>query len=212
MSNSKRPLNPLLVGVLAALAAIGGLVVAQFTLMAPEPTIESGTLLKQPRAIESFTLTDTQGQAFDKARLEGGWSLIFTGFTYCPDVCPNTLGVLKSVKQKLDQDSVPLQIVFVSVDPERDTPEQLGRYVEYFSPEFIAATGDKDNLDSLTRSLSLVYAKVPGTTPQSYTMDHSAALVLIDPQARVAGYFLPPHKIDVLARDLETAIKLGIVS
>ncbi len=199
MSSSKS----LLLGVIAALAAIAGLVVAQFALAPKTVQIDSGTLLKSPRPIEDFKLVDSAGQGFDKSRLEGHWSLVFTGFTYCPDVCPNTLALLKSVKSQLDAAQVPMQVVFVSVDPERDTPEKLGLYAHYFDPTFIGATGPTAELDKLMRNLSLVYAKVPGDKPDSYTMDHSAALVLVNPQAQVTGYFLPPHRVDALARDLQ---------
>lgn len=196
-----------LFGVVAALAAVAGLVVAQLHFGSKTPSIESGTLLSKPRPIAEFQLVDSAGHPFGRSRLEGQWTLIFTGFTYCPDVCPNTLAVLKGVKARLDEAKVPLQVVFVSVDPERDTGERLGLYTHYFNPDFIGATGNRDNLDSLTRSLSLIYAKVPGTTPDSYTMDHSAALVLVNPQAEVAGYFLPPHRPEALVRDLENVVR-----
>lgn len=199
----------ILIGLVAAVAAVAGLVAAQFAFAPKTIEIESGTLLEKPRTIAPFQLVDSSGKPFDHARLEGQWSLIFTGFTYCPDVCPNTLAVLKTVKAQLDAAKAPLQVVFVSVDPERDTPEKLGLYTHYFSPEFIGATGSGDNLDSLTRSLSLIYAKVPGSTAENYTMDHSAALVLVNPQAQVAGYFLPPHHIDALTRDLTKVITGG---
>lgn len=189
-------------GVIAAVAAMAGLLVAQLLLAPDTVDIESGTLLQQPRAIEDFRLADSAGEAFTRARLQGRWSLVFAGFTFCPDVCPNTLALLKGVKARLDAQQRPLQVVFVSVDPERDTPEKLGQYVHYFDPAFVGATGPNEELDKLARSLSLVYAKVPGDSPQNYTMDHSAALVLINPQAQVAGYFLPPHRIETLAADL----------
>lgn len=187
-------------GAVAAVAAVAGLVVAQL-LMQPS-RIRSGTLLQQPRAIEAFELSDTRGAPFTKAQLQGRWSLVFAGFTHCPDVCPNTLAVLKTVKARLDAQQRDLQVVFVSVDPERDTAQKLGQYVHYFDPAFVGATGPNEELDKLARSLSLVYAKVPGDAPAGYTLDHSAALVLINPQAQVAAYFMPPHRVDTLSADL----------
>lgn len=187
-------------GAVAAVAAVAGLVVAQL-LMQPS-RIRSGTLLQQPRAIEAFELSDTRGAPFTKAQLQGRWSLVFAGFTHCPDVCPNTLAVLKTVKARLDAQQRDLQVVFVSVDPERDTAQKLDQYVHYFDPAFVGATGPNEELDKLARSLSLVYAKVPGDAPAGYTLDHSAALVLINPQAQVAAYFMPPHRVDTLSADL----------
>ncbi len=190
----------------ATVAAIAGLGAAQW-LSPKTQSIDSGTLLQQPRALGDFKLTDTSGAVFDRSRFQNHWSLVFTGFTYCPDVCPSTLGVLKVLHTRLDAEKLPLQMVFVSVDPERDTPEKLERYVHYFSPDFIAATGPTEQLDALTQTLSLVYAKVPGSNAGDYTIDHSAALVLIDPQARVAGYFLPPLRIEALADDLARVLR-----
>jgi len=201
------PAKAITLGVAAALAALAGLVVAQLMLTPKDIEIASGTLLKQPRAIEAFQLSDTAGAPFDNARLQGHWSLVFAGFTYCPDVCPSTLAMLKGLKGKLDAAQTPLQVVFVSVDPQRDTPDKLDRYVHYFSPEFVGITGSEAELEKLARSMSLVFAKVPGSTPDSYTMDHSAALVLINPQAQVAGYFLPPHHVDALSADLQRVIR-----
>lgn len=202
-----KPTKAIIIGVVAALAALAGLVVAQLMLTDRGIKVSSGTLLKQPRSIEAFTLRDTSGAPFDNSRLAGQWSLVFAGFTFCPDVCPNTLGVLKSLKAKLDEAQAPLQVVFVSVDPERDSLDRLGTYVHYFDPRFVGVTGAVAELEKLARSMSLVFAKVPGTTPDSYTMDHSSALVLINPQGQVFGYFLPPHRLDALAADLVSLIR-----
>ena len=201
------PVKAITLGVIAALAVLAGLVTAQLMLGSKDIEIASGTLLKQPRAIEAFQLADTAGAPFDNARLQNHWSLVFAGFTYCPDVCPSTLAMLKSLKGKLDAAGTPLQVVFVSVDPQRDTADKLDRYVHYFSPDFIGATGSEAELEKLARSMSLVFAKVPGDSPDNYTMDHSAALVLINPEAQVAGYFLPPHRPDQLSADLQRVIR-----
>jgi protein SCO1 len=162
--------------------------------------LESGVALATPRPIADFALTDQDGKPFNRARLEGHWTLVFAGFTQCPDVCPTTLGVLKAVEQKM-QARAP-HLVFVSVDPERDTPDVLKRYVAYFSPRLVGASGPVAELDKLCGSLGLAYMKVPGSSVAEYTMDHSAALVLVDPQARVAAYFTPPHRPETLAADL----------
>lgn len=197
----------LLLIVLAAVALLLGLLAADryFKTRAASP-LATGTLLPEPRALADFRLTDESGEPFTRASFEGRWNLVFTGFTQCPDVCPNTLALLKSVASRLEERER-LRVVFVSVDPARDTPQALQSYVRYFSPDFRAATGPNDELDKLAESLGFAYVKVPGATAESYTMDHSAALILVDPQARLAGYFTPPYKADALATDLNALLE-----
>ena len=203
------PLKALSIGLVAAVAGIAGLVTASFFFKPDAPEgiqIASGTLLPAPRAIPEFTLSGTDGKPFTKASLEGKWSVIFVGFTHCPDVCPNTLGLLKTVHKKLQEQSKPVQITLISVDPERDTPEVLTRYVNYFDPSFVGATGDKTELDKLASAMGFIYMKSPGATPETYTIDHSSALILINPQAQVAGYFTQPLKVDGITTDLGALI------
>ena len=194
--------------VLALIAAAFGVLAARLW-WAPDtgasPT--SGTLLPTPRTVTTFKLIAEDGKPFTNADLSRHWSLIFTGFTHCPDVCPTTLSLLKDTVARLGAQGDALQIVFVSVDPERDTPEALERYVHYFNPHFRAATGPTAELEILGANLGFVFAKIPGPTPESYSMDHSVALILTDPQGRLAGYFTPPFKAEVLAADLSTLLK-----
>ncbi|MBL6752027.1 MAG: SCO family protein [Nevskia sp.] len=176
---------------------------AAVVLLRPAPAqIQSGTLLDKPRPIVDFTMTGDDGKPFTRARLLGRWHLIYVGYTYCPDVCPTTLATLKEMHRLLGADAAKVQVVFLSVDPERDTPQRLAQYVHYFSPDFQAITGDKAQLDALGTNLNFVYMKVPGATPQSYSMDHSAALILVNPQAEVAGFVTPPIVAEALAADL----------
>lgn len=206
MSN---PVKAISLGLVAAVAAVAGLVTASF-FYKPDasPGIEggiqiaSGTLLPSPRAIPEFTLNGTDGQPFSKASLAGQWSVIFVGFTHCPDICPNTLGLLKTVYRQLDTQNKPLQVVLLSVDPERDTPETLQRYVQHFDPSFVGATGAKAELDKLGAAMGFVYMKSAGSTPETYNIDHSSALILINPDGQVAGYFTQPLKIEPLVADL----------
>lgn len=202
-------LRALTVGVVAAVAATAGLVVANLVLkpdQLPGVQVSSGTLLPQGRPMPDFNLIRADGQPFNKSAFEGRWSLIFVGFTHCPDICPNTLGLLKNVRRTLDTQGRALQVVFLSVDPERDTPEVLARYVSYFDPAFIGATGETAQLDKLGAATGFVYMKSPGATPDAYTVDHSSALILVNPQAEVAGYFTPPFKLDALSADLAQLI------
>ena len=202
VSSTSNPNKTALTVFLAALALIGGVLAAVF-ISAPKTTaIESGTLLQQPRALPAFSLVDESGAAFTNAQLQDRWTLVFPGFTYCPDICPTTLGLLKTVQAQLGERADALQVLLFSVDPERDTPEVLQRYVHFFSPAFKGATAPEPALREFAQALGVAYAKVPGETPESYTMDHSAALVLINPRGEIAGYFTPPHRVDALTRDL----------
>lgn len=191
-----------LVTVLAAALALGAgaWLAARVSQRPAAASLQSGVLLGTPRPIAAFALTDQEGRPFTQDRLRGRWSLVFAGFTHCPDVCPTTLALMKVVAQKLG-DAAPA-MVFLSVDPERDTPAALKQYVQFFGPAVTGVTGERAALDALCASLGIAYVKVPGATDQEYTVDHSAALVLVDPQGRVAGYFPPPHKADTLAADL----------
>lgn len=207
-------LRALTIGVVAAVSATAGLVVANYVLKPERATsadgsvvlVSNGGLLPQPRPMPEFTLVATHGQPLTRASFEGRWSVIFVGFTHCPDICPNTLALLKSVRSQLAAQKKDLQVVFLSVDPERDTPEVLTRYVNYFDPGFIGASGAKDQLDKLGAATGFVYMKSPGATPETYNVDHSSALILINPQAQVAGYLTAPLKVDALSADLAKLI------
>lgn len=189
------------VTVLAASLALAAGAWLALRLEQPAPaSLQSGTLLGTPRPVAAFALTDQDGRPFTQDQLRGRWSLVFAGFTHCPDVCPTTLGVMKIVAQKLG--AAAPAMVFLSVDPERDTPDVLKRYVQFFGPAVTGVTGERAALDALCASLGIAYVKIPGASENDYTVDHSAALVLIDPQGRVAGYFTPPLKADTLAADL----------
>ncbi|MDI3258265.1 MAG: SCO family protein [Sinobacteraceae bacterium] len=195
--------------LLAAVAVLAGLAAGSLWLHPGSVRLASGELLDTPRPIADFTLTGGDGQPFTRSDLLGHWSLIYVGYTYCPDVCPTTLMLLKNVERDLGRDAGRLRVVFISVDPARDTPQRLADYVHYFSPDFSAATGPDAVLEALGKNLGFAYNKVPGKTPDSYLMDHSAALMLIDPQARLAGYLLPPFKVQALVEDLRRIIERG---
>lgn len=145
-----------------------------------------------------YALLDHRGAAFTAESLRGDWSLVFAGFTHCPDICPDTLARLNLLDRVLRERDIVVQTVFVSVDPERDTPERLAGYVTYFNEEFIGVTGPKVELDRFATALGIGYVKVP-SAGGDYTVDHSAALVLVGPDARVVEYFMPPHDIAALA-------------
>jgi len=193
--------------LLAALAVLLGIAAGTLLLHPAGPQLRSGTLLLQRRPVIDFSLDGADGKPFTKSGLLGHWDLIYVGYTHCPDVCPTTLAQLKAVEAALGDDRNRLRIVFLSIDPGRDTPQVLAQYSHYFSPDFLAATGPKAQLDALGQNLGFVYEKVPGETPQSYLMDHSSALILVDPRGQLAGYLTPPFKTEVLVSDLKQLLE-----
>jgi len=194
--------------LLAALCAGLGLLTAQrlWQPAGPQaPALQAVTLYPQPRTLPEFTLHTAGGHTLGAQQLAGHWTLVFIGFTSCPDVCPMTLAELARAQrqwQALPEATRP-RVLFVSVDPERDTPERLGQYAHAFHPGTIAATADLPMLETFTRSLSLVFAKVPLGRGDDYTIDHSAAIAVLDPEARMAGV-IPGSALDpdALAADL----------
>jgi len=161
----------------------------------------AGTAIEPPRPLAAFELIDQHGAPFTRSNLKGRWSLLFAGFSHCPDVCPDTLVRLKVLDGNLRAAGGELQTVFLSLDPERDTPARLAEYLAFFSTDFVGITGDRAEIDKLTDTLGLAYVKVPGGRGH-YTVDHSTALVLIDPEARAAAYFRAPLDTDALTADL----------
>ncbi|MFQ5759606.1 MAG: SCO family protein [Acidiferrobacterales bacterium] len=155
-----------------------------------------GLLWPDPRVLSAFTLEDQHAQRFDLDRLKGKWTFLFFGYTNCPDVCPTTLSVLASVEKQLKQTPEALknsQFVFVSVDPKRDTPEHLGKYVGYFNKDFVGVTGPPEKLGALTTQLGIFYLLGEPDAAGNYLVDHTAAILLTDPKARLIGVFGAPH-------------------
>lgn len=200
--NSGRALPTALILAMAFAAGLGlWLLSQQFGGNAPETV--ALTRYPAPRAVADFSLVRSNAKPLTKADFRDHWNLVFFGFTNCPDICPNTLGVLKQVRAQLtgagEADRV--RVHFISVDPQRDAPETLGRYAAYYDPGFVAATGSDEELTRLTRSLGVLYTREPAKDGQ-YTVDHSASIVLIDPQARLVGLFRPPLDAATIGADL----------
>ena len=155
-----------------------------------QPATQVAKLFPQPREIPPFSLQQSDGTQLVPGELHGHWTLVFIGFTFCPDVCPTTLAQLAQAQKQWEAlpESTRPRVLFVSVDPERDTPDRIGEYAHAFHRDTLAATADIPALEDFARSLSLVFAKVPlGDAPGQYTIDHSAALALLDPRGRMAG-------------------------
>lgn len=187
--------------MLALAAALAGALVAR-QLSRPSVTMTSGTWLPEPRPLRPFELTDQDGSAFDLARLRGSPSLLFFGFTHCPDVCPTTLALLA----QLDRDApVPgLRTVLVTVDPQRDDAAALKRYVGAFSPRMIGLTGSDAQLEGLMSQLGAARIRQPGVG-DDYLVDHSATVYLLDRDARFVAVFTPPLNLPAIRTDLASA-------
>lgn len=168
------------------------------------PQLKQGTLLPSAKIVADFQLTDHNAQSFTRGNLKDKWSFAFFGYTHCPDVCPTSLSMLAQVMKKLEKDdtlnTLP-QVVFVSVDPERDTPELLQNYLPYFHPDFIGLTGDPQQILALTRQLGILYGKAPGENADNYLVDHSAAIILFDPDGDFRAVFGVPHDPGLIAQD-----------
>jgi protein SCO1 len=195
----------LLAASLAIVAAVLGALLARGLLAptSPEATSLTGaTLLAPPRPIPEFTLRDDADRPVDRQYFEGHWHLVFFGFTSCPDVCPTTLTVLAAVERKLADlpDGQRPGVVLVSVDPERDRPSTLHSYVQFFSPHFAGLTGAVSAIDALAQAFGVPVARVP-VAGGGYTVDHGAAIFLLDPAARIRALFSTPHDAEVIAAD-----------
>ncbi len=190
-----------LLGIAAFISVSLGLMVANIIVPKPMSDEDAAKLgfyrFDEPRLITAFVMTDHLGEPVGLSNLKGGWSLLFFGFTTCPDVCPTTLSVLNDAMRGLEE---PPAIVMVSVDPDRDTPERLAQYVPAFNPAFIGYTGTFDETVALAQQLNIAFGKVPGDMPGSYLVDHSASLVLIDPKGRYAGFIKAPHNASNIQR------------
>jgi protein SCO1 len=192
------------VGAIALVAALAGVYVARLLNQPAVPSLESGTSLPQPRVLQEFDLLDTQGNAASPAALRGHPTLVFFGFTHCPDVCPTTLALLANVQKQAaaaDQELAGIKVALISVDPERDTPQQLGSYIASFRGDFIGLTGNASEIVKATRAFGVASARVD-LGGGNYTMDHSATVFALDSQARIVAVFTPPLSAEKLTRDL----------
>ncbi|MCH7929380.1 MAG: SCO family protein [Proteobacteria bacterium] len=197
----RRPTLILTLGVtvLAIAAGVLGWIASQ-----PARPDLAGTLLAQPRPLPAFSLVRHDGVPVTAAELRGHWSVLFFGFTHCPDVCPTTMLTLQQTMAAIEGPRP--MVILVSLDPMRDTPDQLAPYVTYFDSEFVGFTGELADVQILADGLGVAYAYVPGEG-DDYSVDHTASLFLIDPKGRLAALFHPPHDATALARDLQEIMR-----
>ena len=157
----------------------------------PQP--EHALYYQQPRDVKPFELIDHNGQSFTKEQLTGKWSLVFFGYTSCPDVCPTTLQNLGFIYDDLKTIANNSQVLLVTVDPQRDTQEKLSQYIAYFNREFIALRAGHEVLFPFSRNMGLMYA-ISGEE-EDYMVDHSASLVLINPDGKITAIFKPEQAV-----------------
>ncbi|QTD44619.1 SCO family protein [Ottowia testudinis] len=159
---------------------------------------------------QGFQLTDFNGLPRTLADFKGKAVVVFFGFTQCPDVCPTTMSEMAQVKKLLGADGDKLQVVFISIDPERDTPEVLKAYMGSFDPTFVGLyAASPEALAALAKDFKIYYKKVDGKTPTSYSMDHTAASYVYDPQGRVRLYARYKLGGPALADDIRLLLKAG---
>lgn len=150
-----------------------------------------------------FQLSDHTGKSRTMADYHGKVVLVFFGFTQCPDVCPTTLTEMKAVKAALGKDGERFQVLFITIDPERDTPQLLSQYVPAFDPAFVGLYGDAEATARTAKEFRTVYEKVPGSDPQRYSMNHTTASYVFDPEGRIRLYVRYGQGVEPLVSDIK---------
>ncbi len=199
-SNSATGISPKHVAAsLLAVALIAGAIWALSLLRdldtQPLPEELAEYLMWDPVPMTEFTLVDFNGSEIGLEQLKGRWTFVFFGYTFCPDVCPTTLANLAAVFRLLEPEFPvsDVQVIFISVDPERDTPSRLKQYVPHFDSRFVGAVGTRDQLDAFTRQLGAMYFIDAEDRTENYLVSHNSSLFLIDPGARQFARFTVPH-------------------
>jgi protein SCO1/2 len=192
---------------LILLCVAGGVVAALILAPKPPVALASGTLLAPARALADFSLIDNRGRSFASSNLRGHWSLMFFGYTNCPDYCPATLTILAAVEKQLRAGKTPPpQVIFVSVDAKRDTPEHLDQYVPNFDPDFVALTApDQPAIEALAKKWGVPVA-LQFAADGSYSVDHSTAIFVIDPAGKLAAVLTGPFSVDALRSDFQRIV------
>ena len=169
---------------------------------APPPPELAGVLRANFKLLQPFELTAHNNAIFNEKKLLDKWSFVFFGYTSCPDVCPSTLYVLSSVHGLLVDETgeIPddMQVIFISVDPERDSSEKLANYITYFNKDFIGTTASKINIDKLTQQFSAGYIIDEKSSNGEYNISHTSAIFLIDPYGRLVASFSQPHQANTI--------------
>jgi protein SCO1 len=187
-----------------------GLVSALFAVMlgcSPKPSFKNIDITGSPAFGKDFSLLDSAGNTKTLSDYKGKAVVVFFGFTQCPDVCPTTLTEMDEAIQLLGPKGDQVQVIFVTVDPERDTANVLAQYVPAFNPRFVGLRpADEAALEKVTKDFKIYYKKVPGSTPNSYTMDHTAGSYVFDPSGQLRLYIKHAQGPEALAHDLKNIL------
>ena len=175
-------------------------------LIEKEPILETGKSYKKPLDIIEFELKNQGDQLYSKNDLKNQWTILFFGYTNCPDVCPTTIFKLGQIKQQISKElpNVNLQILFITLDPERDSTERLREYLGFFNASMIGLTGDINKIVELTSNLSVFFQRI--NKEDGYDFNHTASIFLINPKAQLKASFSPASSIDMLAEDIKKVV------
>ena len=207
----KRNVANTVLGLVAFMALLLGLLVHRVlspTILSNEQLAENGLFVYEvSRNVQDFSLRDHNGEPFTKSNLGGKWSLLFFGYTYCPDICPITLATIRQFEGLLKEAGVDdsLQVVLVSVDPQRDTPEKLGAYVSYFSEDYLGVTGEYIDIFNLARQLNIAFGYQPAENG-NYLVSHSGEIAIINPNGDFHGFFKIPHDPEKMAANFGSVL------
>ncbi|MEM7208236.1 MAG: SCO family protein [Pseudomonadota bacterium] len=176
-----------------------------------QSTLKSATVLPQGfRQLPEFSLIDHTGAEVNRNQFDDQWSMVFVGYTFCPDVCPITMAILEQTRNKLLEqglETIP-QLVFLSVDPERDSSARIGEYINYFGGNIVGLTGNQGDIDKVVRSIGAVYIHAPDKAENpNYLVDHSSGVFLVGPDTSLRAVLSAPHVADVLAQDFTLIVE-----
>lgn len=212
-----RTIKMIKLGIAISLLVLGALSAALYTKNKASYNVTlrekfHGTLLTQPRDIPSFLLTDTNGVPFSQNNLKDRWTMMFFGFTRCGFLCPTTMKELGKMYRRLEGHHVSSMphVVMISIDPERDSLDQLKNYVKAFHPSFDGAAGSEEMTHALTKSLGVAYAKIkadPHSPAKTDDIEHTGAIMLFNPSGQLAAFFTTPHLAEDMADDFELLLK-----
>jgi protein SCO1/2 len=202
--------RPLRIAILVIVAFAAGLILARLLTPAriAPPETERATVLPQPRSLPPLELVDQDGRPLPAGFFASHWTLVFFGFTQCPDICPTTLATLAQVRTQLADlpEAARPRVLLISIDPERDPPERLAAYVRFFDPAFLGASGSAEATAAAAAAFGVPYARVE--MPEGgYTMDHGSGLFLVGPGGGLVAYLSAPHEAGVIARDFRRILE-----
>ncbi len=196
--------RPLRIVILAIVAFAGGLLVARALMPARVelPQTERATVLPAPMTLPALALVGQDGQSLGADFFKGHWTMVFFGFTSCPDICPTTLATLSRATRQLAElpDQERPRVLLVTVDPERDDPSHLAAYLRFYDPAFLGATGTPDAIAAAAAAFRVPYAKV-SLPDGGYTMDHGSGIFVVGPSGGVVAYSSAPHDATIIAHD-----------